>query len=219
MTLVSGQAGAVLSFGSYQPMDFGDAPNLYGTTIAAGGAAHYARSPWFLGLRVDTELDGAPSAGADDLANVDDEDGVKFLDPLTRGQNARIVVRTSRRGHLNGWIDLNRDGDFLDPGDFVIANAAIPGAGAYTFTVPIPQGASAGNTDARFRFNNAGGIGPVGLGGEGEVEDYAVKVVNPPTATLAANASFSDLPIASESLTETGRDESVLGSRRSQFEF
>ena len=217
VTLVSGQAGAVLSFGSYQPMDFGDAPDIYGTTIAAGGAAHFARSPWFLGRRVDTELDGIPTANADgdDLANVDDEDGVQFLDPLERGKTARIVVRTSRRGHLNGWIDLNGDGDFLDAGDVAIANASIPGAGVYTFNVTVPQGAALGDTYARFRFQNAGGIGPVGLGGEGEVEDYAVKVI-PPT-TVAASAVFSDRPIVSGPSMSSGRDESVLGLSRSHY--
>jgi hypothetical protein len=222
VTLTSGQAGAVLSFGSYQPMDFGDAPNTYGTTIAAGGAAHFARSPWFLGIRVDTELDGAPSANADadDLANVDDEDGVKFLDPLARGKTTRVVVRTSRRGHLNGWVDMNGDGDFLDAGDFAIVNAPIAGAGAYTFNVPVPAGAALGNTCARFRFNQAGGIGPVGFGGEGEVEDYAVKIVPPPSAASSATAAvFSDRAIGDDVTSPplTGGTASLPADRRSAY--
>jgi hypothetical protein len=225
VSLVSGQAGGLLRFGSYQPMDFGDAPASYGTTVATGGAAHFARSPWFLGRYVDTELDGMPSVNADgdDAGGApDDEDGVRFLTPLARGLNAQVLVRASRRGRLNGWIDLNGDGDFLDAGDFVLANVAVPGAGAYTFNIPVPAGATLGDTYARFRFNQAGGIGPVGLGGEGEVEDYAVKIV-PPTSVAGMTADtaavFGDRPIDADPTASAldGIRESAPSLRRSAY--
>jgi hypothetical protein len=162
---------------------------------------------------VDSELDGAPSAAADgdDRAGTPrDEDGVTFLDPLARGTVARIAVRASRAGRLNGWIDVNADGDFLDAGDFVLNNLPVPGRGVYLFRVAVPQGATLGNTYARFRFNAAGGIGPVGPGFEGEVEDYAVRIVAP---TASAATVFSDGPITAAAPAAAGSRETLLGIR------
>jgi hypothetical protein len=218
VTLLSGQTGGAVRFGSYRPLDFGDAPATYGTTLAAGGAVHWAHSPWYLGRRVDSELDGAPSAGADadDRAGTPrDEDGVTFLDPLTRGSVARVAVRASRSGRLNAWIDLNADGDFLDAGDFVLNNVPVPGRGVYLFHVAVPQGATLGNTYARFRFNAAGGIGPVCLGLEGEVEDYAVRIV-PPAGSAAT--LFGDAPItaAAPSPAAIASRQTLLGIREAR---
>ena len=63
-------------------VDFGDAPDTYGTTIAANGAQHTIVPLIHLGATVDKEPNGQPSVGADgdDLdAPANDEDGVTFL--------------------------------------------------------------------------------------------------------------------------------------------
>jgi hypothetical protein len=64
-----------------RPPDFGDAPNTYGTLLAANGPRHSIQVGFSLGANIDREPDGQPSAGADgdDLNTApDDEDGVAF---------------------------------------------------------------------------------------------------------------------------------------------
>src|SRR6185295_3009446 len=55
-------------------VDFGDAPDSYGTTLAAGGPFHTVVAGFSLGATEDSEADGQPSAGAN--GDGADEDGV-----------------------------------------------------------------------------------------------------------------------------------------------
>jgi hypothetical protein len=157
-------------------LDFGDAPNSYGTLLASNGARHHI-SPLFLGTGVDPELNGQPNttATADDSAAIDDEDGVTLPGYLVPGLEASIGVVASAAGKLDAWIDFKRNGVF-DAVDRVFASfAVVPGANKLKFAVPTT--AVAGTTFVRFRLSSAGGLGPNGEAADGEVEDYAVKVV------------------------------------------
>ena len=62
------------------PLDFGDAPNTYGTLVGSNGARHVT-SGLLLGTARDAETD-APglllNGTGDDVTSVDDEDGVTF---------------------------------------------------------------------------------------------------------------------------------------------
>jgi large repetitive protein len=170
-------------------IDFGDAPDSYGTSLAANGAAHTvaAGATLFLGACVDTEADApAPLDGSgDDLAagapggscgSGDDEDGVVFNgSPFVACRSHQIGITATSAGRLDGWIDWNRDGDFTDPGEAIATNLTVP-AGPSTVTFAAPCDTSAGPSFIRIRISSAGGLAPTGPAADGEVEDYAVTV-------------------------------------------
>lgn len=164
--------------------DFGDAPDSYGTTLAANGARHLEGSTLWLGTGVDLELDGLPNgASGDDSTGIDDEDGVQIAPGLLAGAGAKIVVTASAAGRLDAWIDFNRNGVF-DPNE-KIANNVVVAAGANELNVNVPAVVSAGVTYARFRISSIGGLGPTGPASDGEVEDYAVTLTVPTSGQIA----------------------------------
>lgn len=168
-------------------LDYGDLPDIYGTTDAANGAYHIVRSDRYLGSRVDAELDGQPSVDAlgDDTSlgtgvpnNGDDEDGIIFNTPIAPGTVATltIVAGGSGNGRFNGWLDFNRNNAF-DAGERIFTNTTLAGGGAYSRSFTVPANAQLGQTYARFRYSDNTLASPVGSGGDGEVEDYAVRIV------------------------------------------
>jgi hypothetical protein len=170
-------------------LDFGDAPNSYGTLLASNGARHHI-SPLFLGAGVDAELNGQPNSTAtgDDSAGTDDEDGVTLPSFLVRGLEASITVIASAAGKLDAWVDFKRNSVF-EAVDRVFASVAVA-AGTNTLKFMVPTTAITGTTFARFRLSSAGGLGPVGEAADGEVEDYAIKMM----ATATDSAVLIDDP-------------------------
>jgi hypothetical protein len=82
-----------------QQYDFGDAPAVYPTLLANGGAYHLI-GPVFMGPLIDAEPDGQPSPGADgdDLnppGGMDDEDGVFFNAAFISGVPGSVTVISS----------------------------------------------------------------------------------------------------------------------------
>lgn len=204
---VAGPAGTVLGgevedyVATVEVYDFGDAPNTYGTTTAAGGPSHSipagGGTPLVLGSCVDTEQDAlAPlDASGDDggAGNLtfgtcatpgDDEDGVDFGGPLVACQTRGVIVTASAGGRLDAWIDWNLDGDFLDLGEQVATSLPVV-AGPNTLNVAVPCGLDNGDTFSRFRISSGGGLGPNGPAVGGEVEDHPV---------LLRNSDFGDAP-------------------------
>ncbi|MGD9853691.1 MAG: hypothetical protein AB7U20_01950, partial [Planctomycetaceae bacterium] len=117
--------------------DFGDAPTAaqstfaasYPTTLADNGARHViTNNTLFLGTLPDAETNGAPTADAlgDDNAGSDDEDGIT-LGNLEIGTTVGLTVTATvpASAVLNAWIDFNRDGDWLDPGEHVFLDEPI----------------------------------------------------------------------------------------------
>src|SRR5690606_24104733 len=129
------------------PVDFGDAPDGYRTSLEFDGARHgmpgydeaSSTALVMLGALIDAEEDGQPSSGADgdDVDGLDDEDGVAFnpdlgyatnvlrtgLDPVSlQPIENTLVVEASAEGFVSVWVDWNQDGDFDDAGEQV-ANA------------------------------------------------------------------------------------------------
>lgn len=158
-----------------EPIDYGDAPDSYGTLVANNGAGHVATGPQ-LGAQRDTEADGqVPLNGlGDDLNGVDDEDGVTLPTHILARIGATITVNASAAGKLDAWIDMDRNGTFDE--DEQIASSLDVTAGANTLTIPVSADAVAGQTFARFRISTAGGVGPDGLASDGEVEDYSLAI-------------------------------------------
>ena len=136
--------------------DFGDAPDTFDTTDAAGGPKHQLNANLYLGGCVDGDDDGQPDpdagvlGGGDDTGDAsdtgdveigpsctggDDEDGVTLLTSLLPGAQACIEVDAVNNlgtdAYLYAWIDWNGDGAFdaserVDTGDF--------SGGSYTVT-------------------------------------------------------------------------------------
>ena len=161
-------------------LDFGDAPDQpYPTLLASDGARHYINPDVFLGARIDADPNGMPSflATGDDLSDGnDDEDGVKFLTPINRGQHVVAQVEASVDGFLDAWIDLNQNGHWEPSEQIALSTPMIPGTNYIDFVVPttaIPTPTRP--IYSRFRFSLGGGLSPNGLAKDGEVEDYATK--------------------------------------------
>ncbi|MGV3484062.1 MAG: Ig-like domain-containing protein [Planctomycetaceae bacterium] len=194
--------GDNFNFGNLPTLDFGDAPDSYGTTLAAGGPSHGILAGLSIGTTPDRELNGVPSVGADgdDIAGfvgsggtiVDDEDGVRILTPIGPGANATFEVSltntTGQTGFLQAWFDFNRDGDFNDAGERAITDAT-PASGIVNFNIPIPSTVTPGPLYSRFRYSLTAGLGVGGAADSGEVEDHVFTVQ--PSASIANNDSFT----------------------------
>jgi hypothetical protein len=196
VTLVAGQTVSGINFGNNGVVfDFGDAPAPYPTLLKDNGGrsavlANFHLGPpsvsatgVALGVEPDAEADGLPEANAqgDDTTGVDDEDGIIFNSNLIAGANASITVTvttgSSPEGALQGWVDFNGDGDWLDAGEQIFKNRLLS-EGTYTLTFPVPIGAKTGTTYARFRYGYESNIGPTGMAQAGEIEDYQVQVIS-----------------------------------------
>jgi hypothetical protein len=160
--------------------DFGDAPDTYRTLLASFGPQHTILPviPGIhLGASVDGEPNGQPSilADGDDLAGIDDEDGVVFTSLLQIGQPATVDVTASVNGFLDAWVDFGHDGTFSEAGDQIYASLPLV-AGLNSLNFFVPAAAIPGQTYARFRFSTVGGLSYAGPAPDGEVEDYMVEI-------------------------------------------
>jgi len=178
-----GSLNVMFDFGNRRAADFGDAPDSYRTTDAAGGPSHGFLADFSLGATVDVESNGVPSANADgdDLNQVvNDEDGVTFTNTPFPGGTADFDVEVSTgansAGRLNAWIDFNGNGVF-DASERVVAGTRLT-EGTHSFSVPVPATAVPGITYARFRYGFESNLGPGGSSSAGEVEDYTVQILS-----------------------------------------
>jgi len=174
-------------------LDFGDAPEpTYPTLLGSDGARHVIGGSLVLGRLVDAETDGQADKKAlgDDLSGVADEDGVVFNDRFTPGSSSDISIKTTGAGYLNAWFDFNGNGDWANAGEQVLLDEQLTGPGTYLFSIPVPAGASAGTTFARFRLNTEGALGFTGPASDGEVEDYEITIEAGPGSQL----DFGDAP-------------------------
>lgn len=176
---------ANIDFGNFASYDFGDAPSAlgYATLAIDGGPSHGVTPGYQLGLLIDSEDDGLPSstAAGDDLDNLDDEDGVVISGPFFQGTTTtvQVTVETSGypRGYLQGFLDMNGNGSFSDPGEQIITNVRLD-SGVHNISFDIPStGVIVGSTFARFRYGLEMDLGPTGPSSAGEVEDYAVLIL------------------------------------------
>lgn len=173
-----------LDFGNQPARDYGDAPAPYATTISQSGASHGFDSNLRLGALLDFEQDGQPNSTAtgDDVAGVDDEDGVIFIRPIVNGdtQNVfrvNVTNNLTTSSFVSAWVDWNQDGDWTDAGEKVLSDiTGLRGSNDLRFSAPA--GVTLGNTFARFRLSGRAGVGPTGFTEVGEVEDYRISVVN-----------------------------------------
>ncbi|MCB0161149.1 MAG: hypothetical protein KDD83_23605, partial [Caldilineaceae bacterium] len=161
----------------------------YSTLSSDNGPRHVLVDGLRLGLRVDAENDGQPTATADgDDINpptaLDDEDGVNPFDlALVEGDDAVIRVTATNQTNVDatlyGWIDFDGNGVF----DLSERAAITVTAGALNMVVNLDFGTVPANglteTMARFRLSTDGAAGePTGAATDGEVEDHRVTMTS-----------------------------------------
>ena len=102
-----------------------------------------------------------------------------FKQLLTPNTAVEIEVTSSAGGgKLDYFFDFDHDGVFGNDASEVF-HATLSG-GTETLTVSVPAEVATGITFARFRISSTGGLGPVGLAYDGEVEDYQIVIVPKP---------------------------------------
>ena len=162
------------------PYDFGDAPTSYGTPFHL-----YNTSPTLkLGSTIDYEVNDTTNAtaNADDNYNTgatNDEDGKTTFNPISTSwysysTTMNVTNTTGANATLYGYIDFNRDGDFVDAGE-KSSPTTVPNAA--TSAVVIWTGLTAGSLGSSFiRFRIASSASevssPFGYAANGEDEDY-----------------------------------------------
>ena len=201
ITLTTGDYGAndhSYDFGfTTTPKDYGDAPDT-GTGTAAGnyqtlasdaGANHTIVNNLSIGSTVDADSGTLQNttATADNIDGTNDEDGITSFTPLkttdtTYSVKVNVNNTTGTNANLLGWIDFNQNGVF-DTGEASNVQSVPTNSVNATQTLTwntIPTGTKAGTTYARFRLN-AGTLNSsnsAGALGNGEVEDYQIKIKN-----------------------------------------
>lgn len=178
------------------PVDFGDAPDTYGTEMDSSGARH-AITALFLGDTVDAESDAYTYPLSDDVSDsANDDDGITFITGLEIGESAIINVEFSGdEGYLNAWIDWDRDGIFQDD------EKAIDGEELWddtTLSIDVPTWALAGSTWSRFRLSSYPDISATGGVNNGEVEDYPVTITESSVGQIYYPSSTTFTTIAYE---------------------
>ena len=212
-----------------EAVDFGDAPDpSYPSRADNRGAQHRLGNGVYLGNCVDGEpeaLQGSSAMGDDTSVTVpvlgdcavagDDDDGVVFGGQLVHGASVALSVSASAACNLSVWVDWNVDGDWLDPGERVIADAAlVTGTNALTMTIPV--GAASGITYARFRCSTGTGLEPTGFAVDGEVEDYRLLLLAPsPTQTHTQAVVPTPTPTPTSTSSPTSTATATATSERS----
>ncbi|MEC4724688.1 LruC domain-containing protein [Shewanella sp. D64] len=181
-------------------VDFGDAPDSYGTLMDSNGARHTIVSGFYLGSSIDNESDGYTYPLSDDASDgSDDEDGVSMPTGFEIGEQAILLVDvTGDDGYLNGWIDLNQNGEFELEEQVVLAEPLDDGSN--TIVIDIPSWAETGGTWARFRLSTQQDIASTGGIGDGEVEDYPITLTETgvsinyyPSSSTFTSLAYEDL--------------------------
>ncbi|MFZ2281454.1 MAG: putative Ig domain-containing protein, partial [Prosthecobacter sp.] len=140
-------------------------------------------------IRIGATTDGEPSVTAsslatgDDNTGTDDEDGVTLPSSLVTGTSGSIIVNVTNTSgatvFLNAWIDYNKNGSLTDSGEQIASNTMIATGSSNsnrTINFTVPSGATLGNVGVRVRLTSTSSPTPLGLKGNGEVEDYLVQI-------------------------------------------
>ncbi|MGS0673982.1 LruC domain-containing protein [Shewanella sp. 0m-4] len=181
-------------------VDFGDAPDSYGTRLNSNGARHNISDNLYLGASVDNESDGYAAPLSDDASDSsDDEDGVSMPTGFELGESAILLVTASGGdGYLNAWFDWDQNGEF-DLEEQIILGEPLDN-GLNTLSIEVPSWAKAGPTWARFRLSTQQDITPTGGVGDGEVEDYPVTLTETgvtinyyPSSSTYTTLAYEDL--------------------------
>jgi hypothetical protein len=171
-------------------LDFGDAPASYSTLSSNNGARHAASGPQ-LGPTRDSESDGVPSINAD--GDGSDEDGALFggIDVNQLIAAVNITLSNAPEAKVDAWIDFDRNGVWDDPSEKILDSVVVDQP-MQTLNYNLPAGLTIGDAYARVRISTSGGLSPTGPAADGEVEDYVVSIIEPPTVeSIQVNSNDS----------------------------
>jgi len=122
---------------------------------------------------------------------------------LSRGGTYAITLtpqflQSSRNEYYKIWADLNQDGDFIDSGEELFS--AGPTTSAVTGNITIPVTANTGGTRLRVTMSHDAITSSCGTFGNGEVEDYKLKLkCNLVTSTTdSGNGSLRNVSICAD---------------------
>ncbi len=200
--------------------DFGDLPDSYATTVAAGGARHYIKvNAPYLGQSLLAETDGQPTGDASGDGNEEDGVTANVTANWTAGstQTFDVVVSRAPAGGalLGAWFDWNSDGDFGDPGEFVSWSGLATGTHTLSITVGAGFDWQTDSLNARFRLFSSATEAPggsldsgdsSGTATDGEVEDYVFPPGSLPVSLNAFASEFAGrntLTVRWQTATET----------------
>lgn len=203
-----------LDFGDAPDLGRGTGPGDYQTLSSDMGAAHVIGGHRLGELvDNENDGQPSKDADGDDIAGgggalsfpgpagpgaLDDEDGVTF-GTMIAGQTTTITVDVQTQSptlpasvgkqgvsgpFLDAWIDWNQDGVWDNATEKIASSLAVIANQETMLMVTVPADAALGDTYARFRLSQQGGLDPTDLAGPalyGEVEDYIVQVAPQPT--------------------------------------
>jgi LruC domain-containing protein len=159
----------IIPVGEVDPtIDYGDAPDSFGTLLADNGARHQMIASLYIG---------------DILSGTDD--GVTFVTGFEAASDTIVRIKATGAGYINSWIDWNQNGVF-DNSEQVITDQLMS-EGFNNVLIDVPYDTALGDTWMRVRYSTTTGIGPKGGVADGEVEDHVITV-------LAANVSITPYP-------------------------
>ena len=161
--------------------DFGDAPADYPVAADKDGARHLVDGVRSLGFNNDAESDGQPDGLAEGEAVADDgiailSDGGDLVICSTATLEATILAPAATSVVFDGWVDYDSSRDW-EADERVLGPAMLmQGIHDLDFMVPcdVPEGDP---IFARFRVSTLGSADATGRAEDGEVEDYAFRVV------------------------------------------
>lgn len=159
-------------------IDFGDAPDSYGTSIEQNGARHEMSNSLFLG----------------GVYGVDD--GVDLITGFETGLDTLINVKPTGEGYISAWFDWNSDGTF-DTNEIAIDSKYLEPGDRRLF-VSVPIGAVEGTIWCRFRISSTEDMGPKGGVSDGEVEDFQVNVTTSGTSIVSYPSANNFVTLAYE---------------------
>jgi len=187
----AGATGALASIGEVEDYVVTISPPTtdFGDFSGFGDASSTVVSTIKLGALTDTEYLSTRNVTAtgDDTTGSDDEDAA-VIPAMTAGAPATASVMVSNTSgapaYLNAWIDFNNNGILTDSGEqiatnVVIATGASNSSRDISYTVPATA-VTGTNLGIRFRLTSTSSPGPLGVSGNGEVEDYVLNISMPP---------------------------------------
>ena len=186
------------------PQDFSDAPATYGNPV------HDIVSGYRIGAVNTAET--VRYANANAVGDTGD-DGYSAGTYRRTVQTTATVTVTGANGRLQGWIDWNGDGDFLDVSEQIATNVTDNGAGdtnPATGTIGIaiatPLTAILTQTFARFRWSTTLDAPPSTLIlPNGEVEDYAITSLGIASLTAVKSSTIYN-PLGTNPFATPGND-------------
>lgn len=157
-------------------------------------------------------IDNTPAGTA---VNVNYTNYTAISTTMTKGSTYNLSVYVDTGGnntdYQSAYIDWNRDGDFVDAGEYYdlghTKNVTFGLSGTSPYPITIPLNASTGSVRMRIQSKwNSKNTGPCETGFDGEVEDYTLNIISNAIACTTPTAQPSSLLLAS------GNGVSISGS-------